>query len=129
MLSYYPLYDLGSDNMKGFLLELKNGIDMDTAKSELENLLGQGRVEFKNGVSGILATDIMVKEGSMDKVNIYQVNIHFPKTGTVAVVGKPAYDKLLNAYSKKPMVPRSLDSYFAGLTECKIDENLYGAQG
>ena len=115
--------------MKGFLLELKDGIDMDAAKSELENLLGQGRVEFKNGVTGILATDIMVKEGPMDEVNIYQVDIHFPKVGTVAVVGKPAYDKLLSPYSKQPEVPKSLDNYFANITECKINANLFGVQG
>ena len=110
--------------MKGFLLELKDGIDMDAAKSELENLLGQGRVEFKNGVTGILATDIMVKEGPMDEVNIYQVDIHFPKVGTSKV--DPIGEEFIRSSAQfSPLIPGMGDSVLSKQRVGNFTDSLY----
>jgi hypothetical protein len=114
--------------MKGFLLQPKKDISLETVKAGLESLLGKGHTIFVNG-SRIKNIEIMIKEGVIDKVGIYKVTVYFPKEGTVAIISEPHYTKLLNPATEKPVVPKSLDMYLADIAECRVEAVQYGAQG
>jgi len=114
--------------MKGFFLEHKKDVNMDSVKTGLESLLGKGHTVFVDGY-GVKNMDVMINEGAMDKAGVYRVTVYFPKKGTVAIISEPHCHILLNPATKKPIVPKSLDTYLADIEECKIEAIQYGAQG
>jgi hypothetical protein len=112
-------------DIKGFVLEMKKGVEISTIKSKLEELVGE-----KNVVICSKRTKEVSLLNNMGKLEIYRVNIECPDdTENVALIRDPYFSKLINPATEEAVVPKVLKPYLDRVIECYVDSEIHGAQG